>query len=150
MISEKELAAMDLDTVNKQIEMRHELLNQMVGSLYPSIVEEEIQQLLVRRNDLLEPVKYIHLKSPFVNPNEALGQLATGVSITPIRVYSELDIFPKIKQVLKEKYGDWSWGNSSCCPGKPRHLTYRLQKGNEVKYVHFLESDHDIYYEDAP
>ena len=40
MINESELQMMDLDTVNKEIESRYKLLDQMVGTLYPSILHD--------------------------------------------------------------------------------------------------------------
>jgi hypothetical protein len=52
MIPENELESMDLETVNVEIERRYELLNQMVGWLYPSIVNDEIKQLLKRKGKL--------------------------------------------------------------------------------------------------
>lgn len=150
MLPEDQVANMTLDQVNKEIENRYELMNQMTGWLYPSILSDEINQLLKRRMEFEpEPVK---LQGPpgTENPTKYLGELATGVSLPEPRIIPnfELEIFPKIKKVLKEKYAGWDHG-SMLCPGKAHHLSFRLKKDGQIKMLHFLESDHDVWYEDA-
>ncbi len=49
MLSEEQLEKMDLD---KEIKDRQDLINQMVGWLYPSILAEEINQLLKKKEEL--------------------------------------------------------------------------------------------------
>ena len=48
MISKEELEKMDKSTLENEIKKRRELLNQMVGWLYPAIITDEIIQLQER------------------------------------------------------------------------------------------------------
>lgn len=43
-----------VDEIDKEIESRHQLISQMVGQLYPSILSDEIGQLLERKALLQE------------------------------------------------------------------------------------------------
>ena len=52
MITFKELSKMNTADIEREIKSRENLLNQMVGTLYPPIVEEEIQQLYERRAEI--------------------------------------------------------------------------------------------------
>ena len=52
MIPKEKLDKMDLPTIEEEINSRQELLKQMVGTLYPSILEDEIIQLVERRAEL--------------------------------------------------------------------------------------------------
>jgi hypothetical protein len=48
MISKEELDKMDVLTLEKEIKSRRELMDQMVGWLYPAILADEIIQLQER------------------------------------------------------------------------------------------------------
>lgn len=56
MIPQEELSKMDLPTIEKEVGKRRELIKQMVGTLYPSIVADEIAQLCERRAELMHGV----------------------------------------------------------------------------------------------
>ncbi len=45
MINEDELKGWDLERINREIKQREYLLDQMVGTLYPSILCYELNQL---------------------------------------------------------------------------------------------------------
>jgi len=48
MISKEQLDKMDTPTLEKEIKSRRELMDQMVGWLYPAILRDEIIQLSER------------------------------------------------------------------------------------------------------
>lgn len=48
MISKEELEKMDKPTLEKEIKSRWEMMDQMVGWLYPTILADEITQLSER------------------------------------------------------------------------------------------------------
>lgn len=45
MINQEQLNKMNEDTVKKEIDSRRQLMDQMVGTLYPSILADELVQL---------------------------------------------------------------------------------------------------------
>lgn len=49
MIQQSELDKMDLPAVERAIKERQELIQQMVGQLYPAILRDEVLQLFERR-----------------------------------------------------------------------------------------------------
>ena len=53
MKSLKGLGEMNLETVEGEIAIRKDLLTQMVGSLYPSIIVDELSRLYVRQKELM-------------------------------------------------------------------------------------------------
>jgi hypothetical protein len=52
MLKDEDLKQMDLDTVEKEIKSRYDLLEMMVGTLYPSIIWAELGQLFERQSEL--------------------------------------------------------------------------------------------------
>lgn len=59
MIPQVTLSKMDLETVEKEIKSRQELLEVMVGWLYPSILRSELEQLYEKRDELAYPVEEV-------------------------------------------------------------------------------------------
>jgi hypothetical protein len=53
MIREDELNRMTLIDIQKEINTREKLLEQMVGNFYPSILWSELDQLVERRTELI-------------------------------------------------------------------------------------------------
>jgi len=53
LIKIEEALKLPIEGINKQIEVRKHLINQMVGTLYPSILWDEIEKL----EDCLEELK---------------------------------------------------------------------------------------------
>lgn len=43
----------DIDSIDNQINIRQELIASMVGNLYPSILSEEIYELLERKSKII-------------------------------------------------------------------------------------------------
>jgi len=52
LIKIKEALTLPTEEVNKQIEIRKHLISQMVGTLYPSILWDEIEKLEERLEEL--------------------------------------------------------------------------------------------------
>lgn len=52
MINHEILSIMDIETVNNEIKSREHLLTLMVGSLYPAIINDELDQLHARLEQL--------------------------------------------------------------------------------------------------
>lgn len=49
MITKEKLEQLTVEEIDKEIESRRQLVQQMVGTLYPSILNDEIEQLLSRK-----------------------------------------------------------------------------------------------------
>ncbi len=64
-----------------------------------------------------------------------------------IKVFKNLENLPYIKNVFDTVYKDWKW-SGPYCPGKRGHLTFSLEKDGVKKFIHFLDTDYSIYYED--
>lgn len=52
MLIKEILEMMDIETVQKEIKSREHLLTIMVGTLYPSIIYDELEQLQLRLEQL--------------------------------------------------------------------------------------------------
>lgn len=52
MINKEILEIMDVKTVEKEIQLREHLISIMVGSLYPAIINDELDQLHERLKQL--------------------------------------------------------------------------------------------------
>jgi len=52
-----------IEQVNEQIKLRSELMDQMVGNLYPSILRDEIEILrhrCIQIKETMKPLEYVH------------------------------------------------------------------------------------------
>lgn len=54
LVSREHFGTLDTTQINRQIELRREMMRQMVGSLYPSILSDEIDKLTFLRALLTE------------------------------------------------------------------------------------------------
>lgn len=52
MLDEKFLQSLSIEQIDKEIKLRKDLINEMVGWLYPTILRDEICQLVLQRNKL--------------------------------------------------------------------------------------------------
>ena len=58
MIDQMTLFKMDMDEIIAGIKWRMDILPQLVGQLYPPIVMDEIDQLIMRKNELIRRERY--------------------------------------------------------------------------------------------
>ncbi len=113
MIRDTDLRKMDLKTIDEEIKSRETLLEQMVGTLYPNILRDEIAQLLCKKHDLMFPQEI---------------KVLQGIEV--LEKY-----MPDVAKMFKEKYAGWHVG-SPLTPGKAWYNSFCLRKDDKRKIVH--------------